>query len=195
MKHIDEKQLLLAVSDVGDDLLLRAEHSTVQKHRYGHWSVLAACFCLVAVLAVPNVMNLFRAGSSAPGENENSAPQFGESAGMDSQQEILEGIWGSAVITEVQVELTEENREDFAAAEKGECDADMQTDRAALLAERLRDAKVIAAAEDTRELKFTVTMEIMLDSGETFEALCDVENDVVKLEGYHFYCDDLSVLF
>ena len=53
MKQIDEVQLLLAVGEVGDDLLLRAEQrptSSLRRVRHRWGGALAACLCLALVL-------------------------------------------------------------------------------------------------------------------------------------------------
>lgn len=203
MKRIDEKQILLAVGDVGDDLLLRAEQSTVHKQHYRHWYVLAACFCLVVVLAVPNVMHSFRMGSSASGDCNDAALETIRGGVEASQQDVLEGIWGSAVIVEVRVESMRDSY-DSATIETQKGDSDTvvpengavpQSGRAARLLDQLRRAKVTVAENNEEELHFTVKIAIILDSGETVEALGDVENAVVKLNDYYFYCDDLSILF
>ncbi len=88
MKHIDEKELLLAVGEVGDDLIARAEQPVKgRKAVYVRWGALAACFCLIAVLAVlPG-----RLGMTA-GNNMAGPPQSNDmNAGGGNDEEASEG--------------------------------------------------------------------------------------------------------
>lgn len=54
MKHIDETMLLLAVGNVGEDLVARAEKRSVPSRRRVslHFAALAACLCLIVGVAV-----------------------------------------------------------------------------------------------------------------------------------------------
>lgn len=71
MKQVNEEQLLLAVGEVGDDLLLRAENIQKRPSSFSKFGAMAACFVLIAGLAIPNVMDSFKMGSDA-GASENS---------------------------------------------------------------------------------------------------------------------------
>lgn len=78
MKQIDEKTLLLAVGEVGDDLIARAERRPARRSPYAKWGAMAACFCLIAALAVPHVLDSFRMGNA--GYNGAPPPDMTESA-------------------------------------------------------------------------------------------------------------------
>ena len=67
MKHIDETMLLLAVGNVGEDLVARAEKRSIPSRRRVslHFAALAACLCLIVGVAVPYVMDGFGSGNNA----------------------------------------------------------------------------------------------------------------------------------
>ena len=59
MKRIDETQLLQAMGEVGDDLLLRAERPGTARSRRPWRGALAACLCLALVLTAVLVFAQF----------------------------------------------------------------------------------------------------------------------------------------
>lgn len=69
MKRIDEERLLLAVGEVGDDLIAQAERQPARRRPYAKWGAMAACFCLIALFAAPHVL-----GPASIGSSNNAAP-------------------------------------------------------------------------------------------------------------------------
>lgn len=103
MKRIDETMLLLAMGDVGEDLVERAEarQRPARRHISLHFAALAACLCLIVGVTAPRVIGGFSAGSSvdradgesAPGavSESNMAPESGAEAEKDTAAALPSG--------------------------------------------------------------------------------------------------------
>ncbi len=220
MKRIDETQLLRAVGDVGDDLLLRAERPGTARSRRPWRGALAACLCLVLVLtAVLYLPNSFRMGSSGNTAAEPGAAQ-NDSAGHPNyeQGQPEAGQEGSDYETAVDAvpehegaekgetgrEHPEHGMQDGAAclAELGIGDASAlaaaacggRSVPAADLYQALASAAVMDADRDGAPLQLTEQVTLTLASGAVLEGRGDPAAGVLQLGGYHFYHSDFSVL-
>ena len=148
VKRIDETQLLQAMGEVGDDLLLRAGAARGQPGAARPWrGALAACLCLALVLtAVLYLPNSFRMGSSGNTAAEPGAAQ-NESAGHPNYEQGQPEAGQEGSDYETAVDAVPEHE----GAEKGETGREhpehgMQ-DGAACLAELgIGDASALAAA-------------------------------------------------
>lgn len=211
MKEINERQLLLAIGGVGDDLLERAEH--VHRRRAGavKWAALAACLC-VLVVSASMVLPSFRMGNSMAPEPEEGLTGSNQSVSqnMDSAEngsmptlafsaaDCLEelGITSAEDLDSWQWAEPTDLKEDAAAGGvKEESDACSDTARqqdGAALYEALCGAEVAVAAEDDRALNFTVTLTLTLADGTVLSGAADMEQNVVQLGDYHFSVPELS---
>ena len=209
MKQIDEVQLLLAVGEVGDDLLLRAEQrpaSSLRRVRHRWGGALAACLCLALVLtAALQLPGMFRMGSS-----ENSAAMAGASDGSgvpDSENglqygrehdEIFDsaavqnstnclcalGIAAAADIAEITTDGQGGRKEDGAE----------QEEYVRLFYDALAGAAVLPAKEDSGAFSPSATGALHLSSGEELAFCYDPSRCVLELENYHFQNADFSLL-
>lgn len=213
MKEINERQLLLAIGDVGDDLLERAEHVHHRRAGVVKWAALAACLC-VLVVSASMVLPSFRMGNSMAPEPEEGLTGGNQSVSQDmasaesgsmptaalSAANCLEdlGITSAEDLNSWQWTKLTYLKEDAAAGEvKEESDAYNDTVRqqdGAALYEVLCGADAVAAAEDDRALNFTVTLTLTLTDGTVLSGAADMEQNVVQLGDYHFNVPEFSQL-
>lgn len=213
MKQINERQLLLAIGNVGDDLLTRAEHVPRRRAPKARWAALAACLCVLAV-SVSMVLPSFRMGSSmAPepaegltggnqsvSQNTDSAESGGMPTAALSGADCLNGLGIFSAEDLSSWQWTEETdvKEEAATGEANE-ESDAYKDTArqqngAALYEALCAADVVAAEEDDRALNFTVELTLILSDGTALSGAADTAQNVVQLGEYHFSVPELSRL-
>lgn len=213
MKQINERQLLLAIGDVGDDLLTRAEHVPRRRAPKARWAALAACLCVLAV-SVSMVLPSFRMGSSMEPEPEEGLTggnqsvsqntDSAESGGMPtvalSGADCLDGLGIFSAEDLSSWQWTEETdvKEEAATGEADE-ESDAYNDTArqqngAALYEVLCASDVVAAEEDDRALDFTVELTLILSDGTALSGAADTAQNVVQLGEYHFNVPELSRL-
>lgn len=211
MKQINERQLLLAIGDVGDDLLARAEHMPRRRAPKARWAALAACLCVLAVSA-SLVLPSFRMGNSmAPepaegltggnqsvSQNMDSAESGGMPTAALSAADCLADVGIASAEDLDSWQWTEETDVKEEAATGGaneESDAYNDTARqqnGAALYEALCASDVAAAGEDDRALDFTVELTLTLRDGTVLSGAADTAQNVVQLGEYHFTVPNLS---
>lgn len=211
MKKIDETMLLLALGGVGDDLLARAEVPKKRRSMPLHWGALAACFCLIVALAVPNVLSGFRMGSdgntadayngAASGDMETS-PNSGAAAdpkadeGDDAEVRMDEmqlrsgeeqlrlwGVLSGEELVSIRTGARGEN------ASSGSIETEEKTEELSGLYRALCSATV---TEEQTVLRGALPVSITLSSGMVLEGEYEEASRTLKLEGVVFLDADLS---
>lgn len=202
MKKVDETALLLALGDVGDDLLERAERPRKRVPVSRHFGALAACFALLVVLAVPAVydrasMNGMISDNTAP---ENAAQDSDSVAPGISKEESAQegsgavqlrhwGVFSAADLQSIQVDARGKNDAVLAEDAETKHGEDLAEPSLAVLYTMLADA---ALGEEETVLRNALSVSITLSSGVVLEGAYDAENQILKLERLVFQGVDLS---
>lgn len=213
MRQIDEKELLAAVGYVGDDLILRAEHSGAVRRRKSHFRTLAAaaCLCLAAALTWPAVRQTMPvSGNDATqmqGSSQNMAPVRPEAA--DENDMSADGAAGaSAALSACGISSAEDisgvilfapvSRDGVSETEKvhGASEEALQAtgDAAAQLYSILAAADAVPAENAPAAFSPLQTITVTLASGTVLEGQYDPEHAILFLGAYYFCGADLSAL-
>lgn len=207
MKRIDEKELLAAVGYVGDDLILRAEHSGAVRRRKPHFRTLAAaaCLCLAAALAWPAVRQTMPvSGNDAAqmqGSGQNMAPVQPEAADENDMSadgaalsacgiSSAEDISGVILFAPVSRDGVSETEKVHGAPEE----ALQAAGDAAQLYSILAAADAVPAENAPAAFSPLQTITVTLASGTVLEGQYDPEHAILFLGAYYFCGADLSAL-
>ncbi|MCI5843030.1 MAG: hypothetical protein MR004_05200 [Clostridiales bacterium] len=213
MKRIDETMLLLAMGDVGEDLVERAEarQRPERRHISLHFAALAACLCLIVGVTAPRVIGGFSAGSSvdradgesAPGavSESNMAPESGAEAEKDTAAALPSGAMralgimsaedivsvSTATLSDAETYKTYKviGQEDMTAVREEE--KRILPETGAELYALLTGAEVIPAQEDGRVLHPTEEVSFTLSSGMVLKGQYDAGQNLLRVGQWHFY--------
>lgn len=213
MKRIDETMLLLAMGDVGEDLVERAEarQRPARRHISLHFAALAACLCLIVGVTAPRVIGGFSAGSSvdradgesAPGavSESNMAPESGAEAEKDTAAALPSGAMralgimsaedivsvSTATLSYAETYKTYKviGQEDMTAVREEE--KRILPETGAELYALLTGAEVIPAQEDGRVLHPTEEVSFTLSSGMVLKGQYDAGQNLLRVGQWHFY--------
>ena len=205
MKRIDETMLLLAMGDVGEDLVERAEarQRPERRHISLHFAALAACLCLI-VGGFSAGSSVDRAdGESAPGavSESNMAPESGAEAEKDTAAALPSGAMralgimsaedivsvSTATLSDAETYKTYKviGQEDMTAVREEE--KRILPETGAELYALLTGAEVIPAQEDGRVLHPTEEVSFTLSSGMVLKGQYDAGQNLLRVGQWHFY--------